>query len=135
LGENRTLQAVAMIGLIALTGCTQTLVNPPSANAPSECADLTAEQSRRSFAYNVKTQAIREERARTGQAPGLFCLEPNRMRERIAELSAIVAVSDKMNAKGCYQQPIGEYNRKLLDVLKTQLARCQGQAAPTGPRT
>ena len=123
--ENRILHAAAIVSLIGLTGCVQTVSNGPSANAPSECVSLAAEHARRGYAYNVKSQAIRENPAKRAQ----LCTEPNRLKERIAELSAIVAISDRMNAKGCYQQPIGQYNRNLIERLKATLAQCQTQAA------
>jgi hypothetical protein len=129
LGENGTLRAAAIIGLVTLTGCVQTVVNAPSANALPECSDLAAELSRRQFEYNAQVATTRAERAATAKSN--VCPETRFIRQRIAELSAIVAVSDKMNAKGCYQHPIGEYNRNLLDRLNGSLARCEAQAAAT----
>jgi hypothetical protein len=122
---NRTLAAAAIVGLVALAGCGQTVVNAPSANAPSDCSNLAAELSRRQFEYNAKVATARAEQA------GNVCPEPNRIRQQIAELSAVVAVSDKMNAEGCYQHPIGEYNRNLVNRLNGDVARCDAQAAAT----
>jgi hypothetical protein len=109
---------------MTLTGCGQTVI-APSVNAPSECANLIGEYARRSFAYNAKGRAFREERVRTGR----LCPQPSRLREQIAELSPIIAVMEKMDAKGCYQQPVGPISRKVLDQLKAQLAYCEAQAA------
>jgi hypothetical protein len=104
------------------------MINAPSAHAPAECANLTAEFSRRTYAYNVRVAALRAEQVPAGQN-GLVCRDASYTRQRIAEMTAIVAVSDRMDAKGCYQRPIGDYNRKLIERLKETLARCQAQAA------
>src|SRR5690349_10681869 len=56
------------------------------------------------------------------------CQDPRDMRRRIAELSAIVAIEDKMDAKGCYQRPTSDYDRKLVGRLTETLARCEAQA-------
>jgi hypothetical protein len=120
---NRILQAVAIVSLISLAGCVQTVVSQ-SPNAPSECGNLIGEYARRSFAFNAKGRAISEERIRTGR----LCPEPRRLRERIAELGPIIAVMEKMDAKGCYQRPVGPFSRNALNQLKAQLAYCEAQA-------
>src|SRR5262245_10326257 len=114
-----------------LIGCSQTVViNPPSANAPSECANLQAERSRRLFAYNAESSA-RQEASRANPA-GDECPAPNFLRQRMAKLSAIVALADAMNAKGCYQHPINDtYNRNLIERQKARLAKCSAQTAAT----
>ena len=128
MGAIGTLRFAIIIGLVSLTECVQMVANAPSANAPLECSNLVAEHSRRAFAYNVEVQAIRAERARTGN----ICPEASRIRQRITKMSAIIAVSDQMNAKGCYQQPNGEeYNRNVVSRLNAELARCEAQSAAT----
>lgn len=123
-GNSRIRQAATIIGLVALTGCGQTSI-APSINAPSECANLIGEYARRSFAYNAKERALAEERVRTGRV----CPHTSRLKERIAELSPIIAVLEKMDGKGCYQQPLSPLSRKALDRVKAQLAYCEAQAA------
>jgi hypothetical protein len=122
--ENRILHAAAIAGLMSLTGCVQTVI-PQSVNAPSECGNLIGEYARRSFAFNAKGRAISEERARSGR----LCPEPRRLREQIADLGPIIAVMEKMDAKGCYQRPVGPLSRNALKQLKAHLAYCEAQAA------
>jgi hypothetical protein len=104
--------------------CVQTVI-PQSVNAPSECGNLIGEYARRSFAFNAKGRAISEERARSGRS----CPEPRRLREQIADLGPIIAVMKKMDAKGCYQRPVGPLSRNALKQLKAHLAYCEAQAA------
>jgi hypothetical protein len=118
---------LAVVGPLALTGCVHTVANSPSARAPAECANLAAELSRRGYTYNSKVAAIRAEIIASGTRP--VCRDPRVMRQQIAELSAIVAIEDKMDAKGCYQRPIAGYDRNLVGRLTETLARCQAQAA------
>jgi hypothetical protein len=107
-----------------------TIANAPSAQAPAECANLAAELSRRGYTYNSKSAAIRAQIVASGMTRPV-CRDPRVMRQRIAELSAIVAIEDKMDAKGCYQRPIAGYDRNLVGRLTETLARCEAQAAAT----
>jgi len=123
----RILRALAVVGPLALTGCGYTIANGPSAHAPAECANLAAELSRRGYTYNPKVAERRAEIIASGMARPV-CQDPRDMRRRIAELSAIVAIEDKMDAKGCYQRPTSDYDRKLVGRLTETLARCEAQA-------
>ena len=122
--ENRILRAAAIVSLIGLTGCVQTVIHQ-SVNAPSECGNLIGEYARRSFAFNAKGRAINEERARSGRS----CPDSRRLREQIADLGPIIAVMEKMDAKGCYQRPVGPLSRNALTQLKARLAYCEAQVA------
>jgi hypothetical protein len=104
------------------------MINGPSARAPAECANLAAELSRRGYTYNSKVAAIRAEIIASGMTRPV-CRDPRAMRQQIVELNAIVAIEDKMDAKGCYQRPIAGYDRNLVGRLKETLARCEAQAA------
>jgi hypothetical protein len=128
LNGSRILRALAVVGPLALTGCGHTVANAPSAHAPAECATLAAELSRRGYTYNSKVAAIRAEIIASGMARPV-CRDPRVMRQRIAELGAIVAIEDKMDAKGCYQRPIAAYDRNLVGRMTETLARCEAQAA------
>jgi hypothetical protein len=119
---------LAVVGPLALTGCGYTIVNSPSAQAPAECANLAAELSRRGYSYNSKVAATRAEIIASGMTRPV-CQDPRVTRQRIAELSGIVAIEDKMDAKGCYQRPISGYDRNLIGRLTEILARCEAQAA------
>jgi hypothetical protein len=119
---------LAVVGPLALASCVHTTANAPSAHAPAECANLAAELSRRGYTYNSKVAATRAEIIASGMTRPV-CRDPRVMRQRIAELSAIVAIEDKMDAKGCYQRPVAGYDRSLVGRLTETLARCEAQAA------
>jgi hypothetical protein len=101
------------------------MINGPSARAPAECANLAAELSRRGYTYNSKVAAIRAEIVASGMSRPV-CRDPRVMRQQIAEFSAIVAIEDKMDAKGCYQRPIAGYDRNLIGRLTETLAPLRG---------
>jgi hypothetical protein len=127
LNGNRILRALVVVGPLALTGC-YTIANSPSAHAPAECANLAAEMSRRGYTYNSKVSQRRAEVAASGVSRPV-CQDQRLTRQRIAELSAIVAIEDKMDAAGCYQRPISGYDRNLVGRLTEALAHCDAQTA------
>jgi hypothetical protein len=111
---------VAAAALVGLGGCYT--VNAPNANAPVECASLNAEMSRLVYAYNAK---IAKRRASSqGQKKLNLCDVPSQAKQQVAEMTAIVALGDQINAKQCYQQPVSYPNRIILDRIRAELARC-----------
>jgi len=111
------LRAAAIAALIGLAGCYQT-VNAPNPNAPPECANLDAEISRRVYAYNAKiVNRI------SGPGPKKLDACSDLAARQRAEMSAIVALGDQINAKKCYQRNVEYRNRRILDSMRAELAK------------
>jgi hypothetical protein len=111
---------VVIAALIGLSACYQTAGNAPSPNAPSECANLNAEFSRLAYIHNSKVQ----KRIARGERTVGACEHPDLSKQHIAVMRSIVAASEQIDAKQCFRAPIGDRNHKILEIIRSELARC-----------